>query len=315
MTGIGDIGLAVVEVFRQAGPMNSAVEGAIRGRIMEWVGQQASKHAGHILRDELLHSEINGHRLPLIDRSRGIRNPQQFESTLSITVSASGPYDDVASDDGFLHYSYRSGDIDAGDNRKLRHAVETRQPMILFHKETRNIYTPTFPVYAIEDRPEERAVVIAFDESFTFMGGITDLSEEQRRYAGRLVQQRLHQPAFRTRVMVAYRTRCAVCELRYGELLDAAHILPDSDHRGVPTVDNGVALCKIHHVAYDRNMIGLSPDYRVRVSPELLRAKDGPMLKYGLQGMHDRTLTVPEAAAAQPNRDFLAERFKDFQQQ
>lgn len=100
-----------------------------------------------------------------------------------------------------------------------------------------------------------------------------------------------------------------------GETSPAAHMLPDSDHRGVPTVDNGVALCKIHHAAYDRNMLGLSPDYRVRVSPELLRAKDGPMLKYGLQGMHNRPLTVPESVQAQPNREFLAERFKEFQQQ
>ncbi|MGI8867651.1 MAG: HNH endonuclease [Mycobacteriales bacterium] len=54
--------------------------------------------------------------------------------------------------------------------------------------------------------------------------------------------------------MVAYETRCAVCRIGHRELLDAAHILPDTHPRGEPVVPNGLALCKIHHAAYDRNI-------------------------------------------------------------
>ena len=103
-----------------------------------------------------------------------------------------------------------------------------------------------------------------------------------------------------------------VCQLKYGALLDAAHILPDSDERGVPTTDNGMALCKIHHVAFDRNMLGITPDYVVTVSPWVLEDSDGPMLTHGLQEMHGRTLVVPKRAADQPNRAYLADRFEDF---
>ncbi len=72
----------------------------------------------------------------------------------------------------------------------------------------------------------------------------------------RLARQRLHQPAFRTRALVNYETWCAIRELKPGALLDAAHVVPDSDECGVPTVVNALPLCKIHLAAYDQNMSG-----------------------------------------------------------
>src|SRR3712207_7569771 len=46
-----------------------------------------------------------------------------------------------------------------------------------------------------------------------------------------MTRRRLHQPVFASQVMVAYETRCAVCSLNHRELLDAAHIIPDSAPR------------------------------------------------------------------------------------
>ena len=136
--------------------------------------------------------------------------------------------------------------------------------------------------------------------------------EPQRRYALRLAKQRLHQPAFRTRVLLAYRTRCAVCELKHGSLLDAAHIIPDSAEHGTPTTPNGLALCKIHHAAFDQQMLGISPDYVVHIDRELLEEVDGPMLRHGLQEMHGRTLTLPTRPADRPDQDLLASRWDLF---
>ena len=82
--------------------------------------------------------------------------------------------------------------------------------------------------------------------------------------------------------MRAYRTRCAMCRLRHGELLDGAHILEDRHERGLPEVPNGLALCKIHHSAYDLNILGIDPEYRVHVSEKVLDEHDGPMLRYGI---------------------------------
>jgi putative restriction endonuclease len=292
--------------------MDTAVEAALRVEIMDWVRKRAEFNGGFLHRQELLSFRIDGRDLPIIDYSRGIRNPASFASTLSIVATADGPYDDAESDDGLLHYSYRKGDPWSGDNRKLRTAMETQQPLILFHKEMANYYTPVMPVYVVADEPENRAFIIALNESFNFMADVRHLAEPQREYARRLAKQRLHQPAFRTRVLLAYQTRCAVCSLRHGSLLDAAHIVPDSQPLGTPTTPNGLALCKIHHAAYDQNMLGVSPDYTVSINREVLEEIDGPMLKHGIQAMHGRTITLPERRTDRPSRELLAWRWERF---
>jgi putative restriction endonuclease len=81
--------------------------------------------------------------------------------------------------------------------------------------------------------------------------------------------------------------------------LDAAHILPDRDERGRPEIPNGLALRKIHHGAFDAALLGVAPDYRIRVRADVLAEIDGPM-------------DVPRAERLRPNRDYLAERFEKF---
>lgn len=292
--------------------MESAVENALRLRIMDWVQERAELNGGFLRRDELLDFRIDGQKLPVIDYSRGIRNPASFAATLSIVSAADGPYDDTESEDGLLHYAYRKGDPWTGDNRKLRIALQTGAPLILFRKEVPNVYTPVMPVYVVDDEPENRQFLIALDEAFTFIEDVRNLTAPQRQYAIRLAKQRLHQPAFRTRVLVAYATRCAVCELKHGALLDAAHIVSDGHELGTPTVPNGLSLCKIHHAAYDQNMLGVTPDYEVRIALDLLNEIDGPMLKHGLQEMHGRQLTLPVRRSDRPDRDHLAWRFEQF---
>ncbi len=293
--------------------MDTAVESALRLQIIAWLHERADRNGGFLHRHELLSYRTGDRDLPLIDFSRGIRNPAGFASTLAIVQSAHGPYDDIEDpDDGLLHYAYRSGDPFGGDNRKLRAAIETGMPLILFRKETPNYYTPIAPVYVVDDVPEQNAFLIALDESFRYMGDVRSLSEPQRAYALRLAKQRLHQPAFRTRVLLAYETRCAVCTLKHGSLLDAAHIAPDSSARGIPTTPNGLALCKIHHAAFDQNMLGISPDYVVHIDRGLMEEVDGPMLKHGLQEMQGRPLTVPDRVKDRPDRELLAERWNEF---
>jgi putative restriction endonuclease len=104
-----------------------------------------------------------------------------------------------------------------------------------------------------------------------------------------------------------------ICRLRHVELLDAAHILRDRHPRGVAAVPNGLGLCKIHHSAYDWHIIGIDPDARVHVRRDILEEIDGPMLKYGIQGVEGGMLVLPRKEALRPNREFLAERFERFQ--
>jgi putative restriction endonuclease len=103
-----------------------------------------------------------------------------------------------------------------------------------------------------------------------------------------------------------------VCRLHRDELLEAAHIVPDADPRGVPLVSNGLALCTLHHAAFDRNVIGITPDYVVEVRPDVLEEEDGPMLIHGLQGFHGVRLLLPRRPASQPDRHLLEERYAWF---
>ena len=38
---------------------------------------------------------------------------------------------------------------------------------------------------------------------------------------------------------------------------------------------NVLSLCKIHHAAYDKNILGISPDYQVKVRIDILDEVDG----------------------------------------
>ena len=64
------------------------------------------------------------------------------------------------------------------------------------------------------------------DTAFSLQGGGEPFGELKRSYAATEVQRRVHQAAFRERVLLAYRRRCAFCDLRHEELLDAAQINP-----------------------------------------------------------------------------------------
>ncbi|HEX7085750.1 MAG TPA: HNH endonuclease [Vicinamibacterales bacterium] len=265
-----------------------------------------------------------GQRIPLMG-PKGIFKPRVLpEMPLSITTVAveegeTRPYDDTVGEDGLLRYRYRGTDPQHPDNVGLRLARQRRVPLIYFFGIVKGWYVAEWPVYIVGDDPERLAFTVSVDDRrFASLGSIDapDVGETEirRRYATRIFQQRLHQRQFRERVVRAYQHHCAVCRLRRDELLDAAHIVPDADPRGVPSVTNGLALCTLHHAAFDRNVIGITPDCVVHVRRDVLEQEDGPMLIHGLQGFHGRQLRLPAREAWRPDRGLLEERYHRFQQ-
>jgi putative restriction endonuclease len=177
------------------------------------------------------------------------------------------------------------------------------------------LYEPIFPTYVVGENPRELAFHIAADALGVQPKPVPvelDVSAGRRAYATAAVKVRLHQQRFRALVVSAYRERCTVCRLGHTELLDAAHILPDRDERGRPEVPNGLALCKIHHGAYDSNILDVAPDYMVHIRRDVLEEHDGPMLLHGLQELHGQPITLPQADRHQPNQEYLEERFARF---
>ncbi|MFS0853288.1 HNH endonuclease [Microbacterium sp. 179-I 3D4 NHS] len=284
---------------------------SIRQDIFRWLDDRRDGGAYEYSRDELVNYTFNGERIPLLDTGRGIRNPSDFDSTLTImTSSKKTRYSDGINSDGLVRYSYQSRD--GGDNVKLRSAFEHADPLVYFLGVRPSHYVAFYPVYIVHDDPVARVVTVALDESLRYFDDPLHLREFERRYAERLVRTRLHQPMFRARVLRAYASACAICNLKHAELLDAAHIIPDGEGSGVAEVSNGLALCKLHHASYDRNLLGITPDYEVRINQRLLDEVDGPMLRHGLQDMHKRALTLPRRPADHPSKSKLAERFTLF---
>lgn len=283
----------------------------IRDDVFGWLDARRDAGAYEYSREELINYTFKGERIPLLDTGRGIRNPADFDSTLTVmTSSKQTEYSDGISPEGLVTYSYQSRE--GGDNVKLRNAFENGDPLVYFLGVRPGYFVAFYPVYIVHDDPVRRVVSIALDESLRYFDDPLNLKEYERRYAERLVKTRLHQPMFRARVLRAYETSCAICNLKHAELLDAAHIIADAYIGGVAEVTNGLALCKIHHASYDQNLLGITPDYEVRINGNLLNEVDGPMLRHGLQDMHGRPLTLPQRPAHYPSREKLAEKFASF---
>jgi len=265
----------------------------------------------------------------------GIFRPRQLRGPAALSLITAPPKGgrDAAYDDGYdesvdaLIYHYRSPQSASSqavqaaeaDNRALRAAAALRVPVIYFRGIGPGQYAVVAPAFVVNDDPLRRRVEL---QASLLIGDarIADPGEragslpddDLRRYATREAVVRLHQHRFRELVLRAYGGRCAVCALREADLLQAAHILEDRDPRGVAAVVNGIALCAMHHLAYDRNLMGIDPGGGVHVSERLLREHDGPMLRSGLQGFHGAAILQPRRRVDRPDPARLEVRFEQF---
>jgi putative restriction endonuclease len=294
-------------------------EQAIRAAALAWLHDVTLGGTVPVTREQLANDfHALGERFPLIDRGRGIRKPYGWSGALSITtaVPTSGrprPYDDEEGADGLHRYKLRRDQGGTVENESLRTALRDQLPLIWFYGIAPGVFNAIFPIWLTAEEPDHDQFVLALTENQRTVHPNSPVEEAFRRYLVAETKRRLHQPVFASQVMLAYETRCAVCALGHRELLDAAHIIPDSDPRGLPVVPNGLALCKIHHAAYDQNILGIRPDLVIEIHHRLLEELDGPMLRHGLQEHHGRSLMqVPRRHADRPDPYRLDERYAAF---
>lgn len=298
------------------------LDGSVRTAAFDFLAQQARLHGAWwppVMPRDILAAGFNfqGQRVPLLG-PQGIFKPAILRTIpLSITTTAPrlrkpAPYDDQFGY-GHLVYRYRGTDPRHPDNAGLREAMRDQKPLVYFHGIVPGRYLAVWPVFVVGDSVGDLSFRVAFDPGDHI--DIPELVAEEdarRAYALRLVKQRLHQVGFRERVLTAYQRTCAVCRLRHDALLDASHIIPDGRPRGDPIIPNGLALCKLHHSAFDANIIGIRPDLTIVVRADVLSESDGPMLVHGLQEAHNRRISVPRSQELQPGRDRLEERYEEF---
>ena len=220
---------------------------------------------------------FDGGRIPLINPQRGIFKPQRMRFLLSIRTVFPKPggkvwYDDqrqvhrqIFEGEETIDYAFMGQDPDAADNRWLRDAHENRIPIIYFLGIAPGRYQAVLPAFISGWDANMLRASVAF--GMPDRGGMEAPENAlERRYALRMVQQRLHQASFREAVITAYNGRCALSGLPEPLLLDAAHIIVDNDERlGQPIVRNGIPLSKTHHAAFDAHLIGIDPDSTTRI--------------------------------------------------
>jgi len=290
-------------------------EEKIRLAIFEWLNQQIQVF-GNVLTTPQLNSFVYKGEHIFIQGSKGIWKPNQLRFPISIASDPQGRYSDGFISDSMLHYSYEGTNPNLWTNRGLREAMKQNIPLIYLQKISKGKYFVHLPVYIIKDEPEKLRFTVAAENIIKFSDASDVVDEPEVRYlkqeyATREVKQRMYQQTFRELVLDAYKDHCAICSLRHRELLDAAHIIPDSEG-GKPLVINGLSLCKIHHSAFDQNILGINPDYIIEVRRDVLEEIDGPMLKYGIQKMHGNRIILPHSSSKKPDRNLLAKRFEKF---
>lgn len=261
-----------------------------------------------------------GTRVPLVCPS-GIFTPRLLDLPLTFctvppNMRKNRPYEDELGENGIIRYRYRGQDPNHRDNAGLRKCGERGLPLIYLFGVVPGSYLPVWPVFIVGDDPTHLTFNVAVDDRSVLSDSDWLIkesgSEAKRRYITVATQHRLHQQSFRERVLRAYQTRCAICRLHHEELLEAAHIVSDKHPLGEPVIPNGLALCKLHHAAFERNILGISPDYVIDIRRDILEEVDGPMLKFGLQQTMGQIIQTPRVSDWKPNRDLLAIRYDEF---
>jgi len=272
---------------------------------------------------------FDGRRISFGSFFSGIYRPKELHGPAALALVTAppkagrpAPYEDTF-DEAAGRFEYRFRDAGSSspqalaqaqaDNLKLTEAHRLNVPVVYFRGIAPGQYTPLHPMFVTAIDPQTRTAALesGLPVADTTPAGLVS-DEVTRRYATREAAYRLHQHHFRRVVLRAYRTRCTICSLKEASLLQAAHIVEDRDPLGGATVVNGLALCAIHHLAYDRNLVGIDPDGVVHIHARLLDEIDGPMLKNGLQHFHGARILQPPRREERPDRERLALRFDAF---
>lgn len=118
-----------------------------------------------------------------------------------------------------------------------------------------------------------------------------------------LIKVRVNQSFFRKSILASYNQSCCITGIKIPELLIASHIIPwaeNANERMNP--QNGLCLNALHDVAYDKGLITITPDYKIKLS-ELLKSRISANYAGFFLPFENKTITLPGRFL--PQREFL----------
>jgi putative restriction endonuclease len=128
------------------------------------------------------------------------------------------------------------------------------------------------------------------------------LTAEDRRYTFVESKMRLGQGGFRVVVTDAYKRKCAITGENTLDVLEAAHIRPYSAN-GPHAPDNGLLLRSDMHTLFDKGLLTVDPDLRIKVSSLIREKYVNGKIYYSYDGQELKS--IPTDRIQRPNPDFL----------
>lgn len=195
---------------------------------------------------------------------------------------------------------------DSQGNDVTRMPQATKESPAFLREEAIGALTPEFE-WALHD-PKVRSAVV---NTLLHMEFPETLHEEilDDVGLGHLVVPALarRDPSFKSTVLLAYENRCSFCgfsgSLREALVgVDAAHVKMRS-HSGPDRIDNGLALCALHHRLFDRGALGLSENLRILVSQHMMTREDESPVP--IKQLVGAPMRLPQAGYSAPNIAFI----------
>ena len=266
---------------------------------------------------------VNGEKIHFASKALGIFKPKELNDDAPLSIKhvrpsrpgRTAPYNDGVNGEGIFVYKLQGDGKPSHHNRLIEEAMDRRVPLILFQGLADGKYETTYPVYVDGLSYVTGEAYIIFDQPGQKRGEQSNIVAEplHAAYGVSVRKTRLHQQAFRKLVLGAYGLRCALTNLPLVDLLEAAHIVPDSEG-GEASVRNGIAMSTFHHTAYEADLLGIDPDGKIHLSDRITAVRDGPMYDHGLLRLEGLNMRFPLYEEHRPNRDFLAMKFERFHQ-
>lgn len=110
-----------------------------------------------------------------------------------------------------------------------------------------------------------------------------------------IIRQRVNQSFFRSTVMSAYNFHCCISGVAIAELLEACHIVDWSqDERNRMNPKNGLCMNPFFHKAYDRHLLGITPDMKIVISEELFQGSTEVSFFSYLKTINGKKILLPD---------------------
>lgn len=126
----------------------------------------------------------------------------------------------------------------------------------------------------IQNKPIDK--ILELEDDYEFVEGKEKL---------RLVKTRVNQNDFRQRILASYNEKCCITGISFTSLLVASHIIPWSKNKQERlNPRNGICLNNIHDKAFDKGLITITSDFKVKLSDAILKKqKETNIQKYFLE--------------------------------